>query len=145
MPHDRRVSLAEAQALLAKGHSFIDVRSDVEFEQGHGPGAFNVPFMQPLYDELVPNLDFLPVMTAAFPKSTPLILGCHSGNRSRAAAALLVEAGYEHIYELSVGWDGSRDAFGRLTPGWSRLGLPIEKGAPLARGYSTLRQKLASK
>ena len=85
------------------------------------------------------NADFQTIMGRKFPKDTPLVIGCQSGPRSRRAAEMLDQAGYSNVKELTVGWDGARDAFGRLDPGWGRKGLPVETGAPEGRRYADLR------
>src|SRR4051812_21955325 len=41
----KRVLPREAAALLADGWAYLDVRSIPEFEQGHPPGAVNVPLL----------------------------------------------------------------------------------------------------
>ena len=39
----KRISPAEAQALVAEGWVYLDVRSEPEFAAGHPVGAHNVP------------------------------------------------------------------------------------------------------
>jgi hypothetical protein len=51
---------------------------------------------------------------------------------------MLAEAGYSNLVELRTGFAGSRDAFGRPEPGWSKKGLPIEMGSPEGRSYAAL-------
>jgi rhodanese-related sulfurtransferase len=134
----QRISPAEAEAKLAEGYTFIDVRTEVEFHEGHPAGAFNVP--GPAGQQ--PNPDFLRVMNANFPKDTPIITGCRSGGRSLRAAKALVEDGYTNVLDQRAGWDGVRDQFGQLQePGWTRVGLPSEKGTPTGRSYADLRIK----
>jgi rhodanese-related sulfurtransferase len=135
------VSPEEAQGLIAKGDLYVDVRSEPEYEEGHPPGAYNVPWQHKANAGLVPNPDFLGVMAKAFPKDAPLVIGCRSGGRSQKAAAALLEAGYTNVREMRAGWDANRDAFGRVTPGWSRKGLPVEPGAPEGRRYEDLKKK----
>lgn len=135
-----RVSPEEASALLSGGgYVYVDVRTESEFEGGHPPGALNVPFMQRAATGLVPNAEFVSVMEAAFDKGARLLVGCQSGNRSRKAAAALAQAGFADLKELRTGWEGSRDAFGRLEPGWSRVGLPVETGLPDGQKYADVR------
>ncbi len=87
------------------------------------------------------NPDFLSVMEQKFGKGTALLIGCQSGNRSMRAAEKLIAAGYTNLRELRTGWDGARDAFGRVDPGWSRKGFPVETGTPAGRRYADLRGK----
>lgn len=138
MPSER-VSLEAAQSLLSEGYTYVDVRTEAEFEAGHVPGAFNVPVRQRGPSGMMDNPEFLSVMDRRFPKDTPLIIGCQSGPRSRRAAEMLDRAGYSNVRELGVGWDGARDPFGRIDPGWGRKGLPVEAGAPEGRRYADLR------
>jgi rhodanese-related sulfurtransferase len=135
------VSPEEASTLLEQGYVYVDVRSQPEFEQGHVPGALNVPLMHMGPGGMVPNPEFLTVMEGAFDRSESLIVGCKAGSRSRRAAEMLVKAGYQDIADLTTGWEGSRDAFGRVAPGWSKKGLPIETGNPSGQGYEDVKSK----
>jgi rhodanese-related sulfurtransferase len=130
----RRVSPEEAKELLDQGYSYLDVRTEPEFEAGHVPGAYNVPVSR----KSVPNPDFLKVIGSHFEKDHRLVVGCHTGSRSLRAATLLIEAGFTNIVELRTGFAGSRDAFGRPEPGWSKKGLPIEMGSGEGRSYAAL-------
>lgn len=135
----RVVTPAEAHLLLEQqGYRYLDVRTEPEFEAGHPPGAFNIPLHHATAAGMQSNEDFLPVVLAHFDKAARLVIGCKSGGRSRRAAELLLEAGYNELVELTAGWDGKRDAVGRLQPGWSRAGLPVEIGNPEQRCYSDL-------
>lgn len=130
----QRVSPEEAQRLIDEGYTYVDVRTEAEFESGHVPGAYNVPVSR----KSVPNADFLKVMAAHFDKDRALLIGCQTGNRSLRAATMLAEAGYSNLRELRTGFGGSRDAFGRPDPGWSAKGLPVETGSPAGRSYADL-------
>ena len=135
----RTVTPQEASALLAEGYVYVDVRSEREFEAGHVPGALNVPISQ----QGTPNPEFLPVMQQAFATTERLVIGCQSGGRSRRAVEQLVKVGFENLAEMSAGMDGARDAFGRVTPGWSREGLPVEQGKPAGQAYADVKQRTA--
>lgn len=142
MPDIERLSPVEARDLLESGYVYVDVRSEPEFERGHPPGALNVPFMHRGPTGLVANPDFVSVMEAAFEKTgARLVLGCQSGNRSQKAGAALVQAGFTDLRELRTGWDGSRDAFGRVEPGWSKVGLPVETGVPAGQSYEDVKMR----
>ncbi|HVU04147.1 MAG TPA: rhodanese-like domain-containing protein [Polyangiaceae bacterium] len=136
-----RVSPEEARELLAQGYTYVDVRTEAEFEAGRVPGAVNVPYQRRGPQGLALNADFLSVMEAAFPKDGKVLLGCQTGNRSLKAAQLLLGAGYSDLRELRTGLVGSRDAFGRPEPGWEKKGFPVERGAPEGRRYSDLLAK----
>ena len=71
------------QARAVEGARIIDVRSTVEYGQGHVPGAENIPLNQ------IPLLDA--------PKDTPIFLYCRSGARSSQACAILQQRGYEGV------------------------------------------------
>jgi rhodanese-related sulfurtransferase len=137
----RQVSPEETQALLAQGHLYVDVRSEPEFEAGHVPGSLNVPLLHRQASGLVENAEFPAVMQSSFGKDEPLIVGCRSGNRSLRAARLLIRLGFTNILEMSAGWDGSRDPFGRPLPGWSKKDLPIETGAPAGQRYADIKTR----
>jgi rhodanese-related sulfurtransferase len=136
-----RVLPERAQELLGEGYVYLDVRSEPEFERGHVPGALNVPLMRRGASGLVENPDFLPVVEAAFGKDEPLLVGCQTGVRSLRAAKLLSAAGYTNLYELMTGIDGSRDAFGRSLPGWTKKGLPIETEIGPGQAYTAVKQR----
>jgi hypothetical protein len=58
----------------------------------------------------------------------------------RAAEALTAD-GYTHVIDQRAGFEGPRDAFGRvLEPGWSPAGLPVEQVTP-GGSYAELRAK----
>lgn len=137
----RSVSPEEASQLLAEGYVYVDVRSEPEFEAGHVPGAINVPISHRGPAGMSPNAEFLSVMKQAFGPSEKLIVGCQMGGRSKRAVAQLAEAGFSELCEMSAGWDGGRDAFGRPNPGWSKKGLPVELGTPAGQGYADAKQR----
>jgi rhodanese-related sulfurtransferase len=137
----RTVTPEEAQALLTQGYVYVDVRSEPEFEAGHVPGALNVPLNHLGPAGMTPNPDFMAVMQQAFGKDEKLVVGCKAGGRSRKAAELLQGAGFSDLADMSAGWDGARDAFGRVTPGWSKQGLPVEPGAPQGQRYADVKQR----
>lgn len=143
MADHKRLSPEEAQAKLAEGYTYVDVRSEPEFGAGHVPGALNVPISHQVNGGLVPNSDFLAVMEAAFPKDAKLLLGCKAGGRSLKAVGILQKAGFSDLIELRTGFDGAKDAFGRPEPGWSQKGLPVETGATSGQTYADVKQRKA--
>lgn len=99
------VSAKEAAALIANRQPFIlDVRTEREFGSGHLDGATLVP-VQSLQGRL-PEL--------AAHKQEPVLIYCASGNRSTVAAKLLIDAGFEQVYNVRRG-----------IAEWSREGLPV--------------------
>jgi rhodanese-related sulfurtransferase len=81
---------------------FIDVRSPEEFKSGHAARARNIPI-----DELMVNLDKLE-------KNERVYLICQSGNRSKKAAQMLVDAGFPQAISIAGG-----------TNAWKEAGFPI--------------------
>lgn len=139
-----RISPQEALEKMNEGYAYVDVRSESEFAEGHPAGAVNVPIMHTGAGGMTPNPDFLEVMTASFPKDGKIVVGCKAGGRSRRAAQTLLAQGYTNVLDQRAGWDGARDSFGQVTePGWSRAGLPSEKGVPAGRAYPDLQKKAA--
>jgi rhodanese-related sulfurtransferase len=138
----RQLSVTEAHELLQQGHTYVDVRSTMEFEQSHPAGAVNVPLFEPDADtgDMQPNPDFVRVMQAIFPTDAKLLIGCQVGGRSQRAAQMLEAFGFRDVSNVRGGFGGSRDPMsGRtLDPGWADSGLPIETGAPAGRGYGDL-------
>ena len=137
------VSPEEAAALLAQGYVYLDVRSEPEFEAGHPEGAVNLPISHATPGGMQPNPDFMSVVEQAFAKDQKLVIGCKSGGRSKRAAALLVGAGFSEVVDMGAGWDGSRDAFGRVTPGWNASNLPKETGNTPAQSYAGVKERKA--
>jgi rhodanese-related sulfurtransferase len=138
----RRISPEEAQAKLSEGYVYVDVRTEPEFEDGHPAGALNVPFLVAAPGGRVKNDDFARIMSALFPKDAKIILGCRTGERSLRAAQELMAGGFTDVFDQRAGWDGARDAFGKMIePGWALADLPVETGAPEGRGYAELKQK----
>jgi rhodanese-related sulfurtransferase len=135
----KRVSPAEAAALLEQGWRYLDVRSIPEFEEGHPPGAANIPLLHMQGGRMVPNGDFQKVVESNYPKDAPLVVGCKSGGRSAQAAALLEAAGYTQVVDMRGGMGGERDALGRVSvPGWAAEGRPVEKTAAAGQTYADL-------
>jgi rhodanese-related sulfurtransferase len=137
----KQVTPEEAAKLLEQGYVYIDVRSEPEFEQGHPPGAINVPISHATPSGMAPNAEFLEVMQRAFAKDAKLVVGCKSGGRSKRALSLLQQAGFSELMDMPAGWTGARDAFGRPQPGWVGAGLPAESGAPAGQRYSDVKQR----
>jgi rhodanese-related sulfurtransferase len=137
----KSVTPEQAQELLQAGAVYVDVRSEPEFEQGHPPGAVNVPIAHLGPGGMTPNPEFLSVMSASFGKNEKLVIGCKAGGRSRRAAEMLEQAGYGDLSDMAAGWDGSRDAFGRPLAGWSRRALPVETGFPEGQRYEDVKRR----
>src|SRR5438045_9525435 len=92
----KRVTPAEAEALLKEGWIYLDVRSIPEFEGGHPTGAVNVPLLHNAGGRMAPNPAFQSVAEGNFAKDAKIVVGCKAGPRSMQAAALLARARYTH-------------------------------------------------
>lgn len=120
----KRVDPIQAKALLDQGWTYVDVRTEQEFEGGHPAGAVNVPLSSP---------DFLAVMKATFPHDAKLVVGCQLGGRSARACAVLEADGYQALVDQTAGWGGQRDGAGRVVmAGWADSKLPSGGGKRFA-------------
>lgn len=94
-----RVGFAEGHRLLEENKDMLllDVREEEEYITGHAIGAI-----------LFTLADITPESAAdVIPqKTTPVMVYCRSGRRSRAAAEKLVSYGYQTVYDLGglIGW-----------------------------------------
>jgi E3 ubiquitin-protein ligase RNF13 len=125
------VGAAEARALLesGQGYVYLDVRSALEFENGHPAGAVNVPLYHHRSEGWVPNQTFLRAVAAHLERDTRILIGCETGVRAGLAASGLLAAGYASVTPVRGGYSGVRDLLGRtVAPGWRQLGLPVEQG-----------------
>ena len=87
--------------------SLLDVRTQAEHAEGFIPGThFNIDVLEDNYMETA---------LKTLPKDKPVALYCRSGNRSKNAARILAEKGYE-VVELGSGFRG-----------WVAAGKSIEK------------------
>lgn len=90
----------------------LDVRQPGEYERFHLPGALLIPLSELLGRK------------GEVPQDRPVLVYCHSGGRSSAAAALLDGDGREQVYNLlggSMSWTGGV-ALGPLESGLEHLG-----------------------
>lgn len=85
------IDSAQAAALRAQqGTVVADVRTLEEYREGHVVGAQHIPLEDPeLWAQRVAALD---------PSGT-VVVYCRSGRRSAEAAQLLVQAGFESVYD----------------------------------------------
>ena len=138
----KRIGPEEALAKLAEGYTYVDVRTEAEFADGHPAGAVNVPLLVAAPAGRAPNTDFLRVINACFPRDAKLVVGCQGGGRSLRAAQQLLADGYADVLDQRAGWGGVKSPFGELKePGWGPAGLPQESGEPAGRSYADLKKK----
>ena len=96
-----------AKAVSDTSYVVLDVRTPAEHAEGHIPGThFNIDVLDDGYAEAA---------LKTLPKDKPIALYCRSGNRSKTAARILTENGFE-VVELGKGFLG-----------WSAAGKMIEK------------------
>jgi rhodanese-related sulfurtransferase len=138
----KRVPPGEAARLQGEGWIYVDVRTVEEFAEGHPPGAYNVPFMQPGPHGQKPNPRFFAAMQAVFPPDSKLLLGCRTGNRSLRAAEALEERGFVNLIDVRGGFAGEVDALGDVVcPGWSAVGLPVATAAEPGHSWAELEDR----
>ena len=104
----KTVSVNEFSVFISEPEvTVVDVRTAGEPAQGYIPGTdFNIDVLEDGYEtEALEKL----------PKEKPVALYCRSGNRSKKAARILAENGYE-VVELGSGFNG-----------WASSGRDIEK------------------
>ena len=72
----------------------VDVRTPAEVQQGMIDGAQNIDYKSPDFKTNIAKLD----------RSKPIAVYCGAGSRSGNAGDILVELGFEEIYDLSGGF-----------------------------------------
>ena len=81
--------------------TILDVRTAAEHAEGFIPGTqYNIDVLEDTFAEIA---------TEALPKDRPIALYCRSGNRSKKAARILAEKGYQ-VVELGPGFRGWQSA-----------------------------------
>lgn len=95
----------EAYQKFQEGALILDVRTAEEWSQGHIPNAILIPL-----DELESRMKELP-------KDREIVVICHTGNRSREGAVLLLKAGFTKVYTVIGGMNN-----------WQAAGYPVVSG-----------------
>ncbi|MEN9681827.1 MAG: hypothetical protein RLZZ627_1720 [Pseudomonadota bacterium] len=127
----QKVTPVEAHEALTADSSavLIDVRDPVEYSfVGHPIGSVNVPFK--FAPSMEANPDFVSLVRALAPdEKTPIFLLCRSGQRSMAAAELLMASGYQDLSNIEEGFEGGIDSSRHRSTinGWRFHGLPWEQ------------------
>lgn len=130
-PYAGAVTPQEAYELLALDADvqLIDVRTNAERDwvgrviipaAQHGAVQWNT------YPGGAANPDFLTQLNAAARPDQVVLFLCRSGVRSRNAAKLATEHGYQHCYDILEGFEGDKDGAGhrKQLGGWCKAGLP---------------------
>ncbi|MCB5230005.1 MAG: FAD-dependent oxidoreductase [Candidatus Cloacimonas sp.] len=86
------VTLADLDSDKFRGAFLIDNRTAEEFELGSIPGGINIPL-----DELRDRLDEIP-------KDKDVIIYCRVGQRGYLGARILMQSGFQNVYNLSGGY-----------------------------------------
>lgn len=85
----------------------LDVRTPEEYKEGHIPGTdFNIDVLEKSFSKEADK---------KLKDGSPVALYCRSGNRSKTAARILAEKGFE-VVELGTGFRG-----------WTASKKPVEK------------------
>ena len=94
----KTVDVAEfAEAVSDTSYVVLDVRTQAEHADGHIPGThFNIDVLEDSFTEIV---------FKTLSKDKPVALYCRSGNRSKNAARILADKGYQ-VLELGTGFRG---------------------------------------
>ena len=94
----RSVDVAEFErAVSDESYVVLDVRTPEEHAEGHISGTdFNINVL---------GEGFTTEALAVLPKDKSVALYCRSGNRSKRAAKILAENGYD-VVELATGYNG---------------------------------------
>jgi rhodanese-related sulfurtransferase len=104
------IDVAEAERRLREDPArplLVDVRERSEFADVRAPGAV-----------LLPMSEFA-ARAEELPRDRPLMVVCHLGGRSAAAAGFLIRSGRSDVVNVTGGMDA-----------WERGGLPVRRGAP---------------
>lgn len=134
----------EAKAAMdaAENAVYLDVRTEMEFAQGHAVGALNIPVTVPGPGGMAPNPQFVGVVEKIFPdKNQPIFCGCQMGGRSQIAADFLSRAGYTHLVNIQGGFGGREQNGVVMVKGWRDCGLPVENTVNDDNSYVGLKKK----
>ena len=98
----KTVSADEFEELITNANVVVlDVRTEAEHSEGFIPGThYNIDVLEDRFTK---------VATETLPKDKPIALYCRSGNRSKSAARILAENGYQ-VVELGTGFRGWQSA-----------------------------------
>lgn len=86
----KKISPSEAKDLMDENTIVLDVRTEQEYNEGYIPGALLLPLAS------IQDQDFGPLED----KDQRILVYCRSGNRSRQASNLLLDAGYTNVYDF---------------------------------------------
>ena len=115
----------------------IDVRSSMEFLfVGHPAGSVHVPWIDepdwivnPAFVTEVRKVMLGGIGVDEHDSDAPVVLICRSGKRSLEAGKLLLNNGFEDVYNIDEGFEGELDENHHRSTvgGWRFRGLPWEQ------------------
>lgn len=124
---------------------YLDVRTEMEFAQGHPEGAINIPIAVPGPAGMVPNPDFLNIVQKTLPdKEQPIFCGCQSGMRSHMAADLMARLGYSNLANVQGGFGGKVENGVLVVVGWRDSNLPVETEVNDSNSYASIKARAES-
>ncbi len=82
----------------------LDIRTPQEFQAGHIPGAVNIDFYAPDFEQQLAQLD----------RNKTYLVYCRTGHRSGQAMPIFQKLGFAQVYNLQGG-----------ILAWARAGLPV--------------------
>ena len=89
------ITIEELKNKMSQGSILIDVRSRQEYQEGHLPGAINIP-----------EYEIIKSIEKEIPKKNQLIIiYCQYGGRSRNVYRMMKKLGYTNVYNLYGGLD----------------------------------------
>jgi phage shock protein E len=97
----RNITVHELEPLLDESLLLVDVRTDLEFDQGYIPGAVNINLYSKSFEQQVNDYD----------RNRPVYVYCRTGHRSVTAAEKLISMGFREVYSLEGGmmrWQRAR-------------------------------------
>lgn len=83
------------------GAVIIDVRTPMEYHEGHLKNAKLIDISEPTFEKQIEQLD----------KSKPYYVYCRSGGRSSNASQIMIQKGFTKVYNLQGGimaWLGAK-------------------------------------
>ncbi len=83
------------ESLMKEEHLLLDVRTQEEYDVGHIADAVLIPV-----DELPDRISEIEAY-----QDMPVLVYCRSGNRSAVASGILVDAGFNQVYNLLGGFN----------------------------------------
>jgi len=82
-----------AEKITDTSITVLDVRTPMEFAQGHIDRAVNIDFQGSNFEKEVLDLD----------KDAPIAVYCRSGNRSSQAVKVMEKLGFTNLYDMDGG------------------------------------------